>query len=84
LPHFLAAHPNIKLFIYQGGMQSTEEAVYYAVPLLGIPIVFEQASRVQRLATLGAAVYLKLKEVNKEQLHTAIHRIINDKRYPRT
>ncbi|RLU27378.1 hypothetical protein DMN91_001182 [Ooceraea biroi] len=47
----ILAHPNIRLFIYQGGQQSTEEAVHYAVPLLGIPIIFEQASRIQRLAS---------------------------------
>ncbi|XP_025160044.1 2-hydroxyacylsphingosine 1-beta-galactosyltransferase isoform X2 [Harpegnathos saltator] len=46
------AHPNIKLFIYQGGLQSTEEAVHYAVPLLGFPIIYDQHSRLQRLASL--------------------------------
>ncbi|XP_026825516.1 uncharacterized protein LOC105278060 [Ooceraea biroi] len=77
----ILAHPNIRLFIYQGGQQSTEEAVHYAVPLLGIPIIFEQASRIQRLASLGAAILLKLNELNKERLNTAIHQILNDKSY---
>lgn len=27
-----SAHPNIRLFVYQGGLQSTEEAVHHAVP----------------------------------------------------
>ncbi|RLU26749.1 hypothetical protein DMN91_000546 [Ooceraea biroi] len=75
------AHHNIRLFIYQGGLQSTEEAIHYAVPLLGIPIMFEQASRIQRLASLGAAIFLKLNELSKERLNTAIHQILNDKSY---
>ncbi|XP_011336017.2 UDP-glucuronosyltransferase 2B7 [Ooceraea biroi] len=77
----ILAHPNIRLFIYQGGLHSTEEAVHYAVPLLGLPIMFEQASRIQRLASLGAAIFLKLNELSKERLNTAIHQILNDKSY---
>lgn len=81
--NFLArvAHPNIKLFIYQGGLQSTEEAVHYAVPLLGISIVFDQYTRLQRLASLGVAIHIKFNELTKENLDVAIRRILTDKRY---
>ncbi|EZA56623.1 UDP-glucuronosyltransferase 1-6 [Ooceraea biroi] len=43
--------------------------------------MFEQASRIQRLASLGAAIFLKLNELSKERLNTAIHQILNDKSY---
>lgn len=75
------AHPNIKLFIYQGGMQSTEEAIYYGVPILGIPIVCEQENRIRRLVSLGATIYIKLNELTKESLNNTIYQILNDKRY---
>ncbi|KAL6258092.1 hypothetical protein P5V15_010011 [Pogonomyrmex californicus] len=75
------AHPNIKLFIYQGGLQSTEEALHYAVPLLGIPIVPEQECRILRLVSLGAAVRIKLHEITEEYLNSAIRRILNNKSY---
>ncbi|XP_072754820.1 uncharacterized protein [Anoplolepis gracilipes] len=77
----ILAHQNIKLFIYQGGLQSTEEALYYAVPVLGIPIVSEQEVRVQRLVSLDAAIYLKLNGMTKEHLYAAIHQILNNKSY---
>lgn len=75
------AHPNIKLFVYQGGIQSTEEAVYYAVPVLGIPIISEQESRIRRLVSLGAAMCIKLNKLTKERFDSAIRQIINNERY---
>ncbi|KYM77712.1 Ecdysteroid UDP-glucosyltransferase [Atta colombica] len=75
------SHPNIKIFIYQGGAQSTDEAVHYAVPLLGIPNMSEQENRVRRLVSLGVAISIKLNELTQERLNNAIHQIFNDKSY---
>ncbi|KYQ49852.1 Ecdysteroid UDP-glucosyltransferase [Trachymyrmex zeteki] len=81
LQQSVLAHPNIKLFIYQGGAQSTDEAVHYAVPILGIPIMFEQENRVRRLVSLGGAISIKLNELTQKRLNNAIHQILNDKSY---
>ncbi|XP_018352955.1 PREDICTED: UDP-glucuronosyltransferase 1-9-like [Trachymyrmex septentrionalis] len=81
LQQSVLAHPNIKLFIYQGGAQSTDEAVHYAVPLLGIPSMSEQENRVRRLVSLGVAISIKLNELTQNRLNNAIHQILNDKSY---
>ncbi|EFN61275.1 Ecdysteroid UDP-glucosyltransferase, partial [Camponotus floridanus] len=54
----LLAHPKIRLFIYQGGLQSTEEAVYNAVPLIGLPFLADQYTNVNKMVSLGVAKYL--------------------------
>lgn len=74
------AHPNIKLFIYQGGLQSTEEAVHYAVPLIGIPFVFDQVYQVKKMVSLGVAKHLDIVELTTPELRDTILEIVGDKR----
>lgn len=73
------AHPNIKLFIYQGGLQSTEEAVHYAVPLVGIPFVFDQVYQIMKMVSLGVSRYLDIVHLTTSELHDAILEVANDK-----
>lgn len=75
------AHRNIKLFIYQGGIQSTEEAVYYGVPLIGIPMLWDQMYNVQYIKKLGVGVHLHFNNISKESIETAVYEVINNKRY---
>ncbi|XP_025985910.1 UDP-glucosyltransferase 2 isoform X2 [Solenopsis invicta] len=76
----ILAHPNIKLFIYQGGLQSTEEAVYYTVPLIGLPVLADQITQVNKMVSLGVAKRLDLTDLSKESLNATIREILNDKR----
>lgn len=42
-------HPNIKLFITQGGLQSIEEAIMYHVPMLVMPFFGDQPYSAKRM-----------------------------------
>ncbi|XP_066592657.1 UDP-glucosyltransferase 2-like [Prorops nasuta] len=77
----ILAHPNIRLFVYQGGLQSTEEAVSYAVPLVGIPVLADQEHQVKKMVELGVAKRVSLVEITFEALHEAIIDVLNDSRY---
>lgn len=74
------AHPNIKLFIYQGGLQSTEEAVYYAVPLIGLPILADQFAQINKMVSLGVAKHLNIMDISTENLNASIIDMLTDKR----
>lgn len=76
-----AAHPNIKLFIFQGGIQSTEEAIYHGVPLIGCPVMWDQTYQVRNIRRLGIGMYLDYKNISKEIIVNAVHEVINNKRY---
>lgn len=75
------AHRNIKLFIYQGGIQSTEETVHYGVPVIGFPIFWDQMYNVQYITKLGIGIHLHRNNISKESIETAVHEVINNKRY---
>lgn len=79
--HSILAHPKIKLFIYQGGLQSTEEALHFEVPLIGMPIMMDQFYQVGRMATLGAAVKLDVATMTRDELGGAIQEVITNKSY---
>ncbi|EFN87380.1 UDP-glucuronosyltransferase 2B13 [Harpegnathos saltator] len=75
------AHPNIKCFIYQGGLQSTEEAVHYAVPLIGIPFVFDQVYQVLKMVSLDVAKQLDITKLTTSELRKTVLEVAGDKRY---
>ncbi|XP_003705463.2 UDP-glucosyltransferase 2-like [Megachile rotundata] len=75
------AHKNIKLFIYQGGLQSTEETIHYGVPIIGIPLIFDQLYRIKKLMSLGVGRMLDFTELDEETFQEAVIDVLNNKRY---
>jgi len=72
------AHPNIKLFITQCGLQSVQEAVYHGVPILGIPFFVDQKYNAKKIATGEIGLQLPFQELTKDRLLTSITAILND------
>lgn len=68
----LLGHPNIKLFVTQGGLQSTEEAIVNKVPLLGMPFIADQFPNCRRYVTLGIGNYLDFHTLTKETFKKSI------------
>lgn len=54
----LLAHPNIRLFVSQGGYLSVAEAAYHAVPMLGMPFIPGQGELIAFAAGRGWATLL--------------------------
>ncbi|XP_053995631.1 uncharacterized protein LOC128885558 [Hylaeus anthracinus] len=77
----ILAHPNIKLFLYQGGLQSSEEAVHFTVPLVGFPVMADQNYQVRRMEALGVGKLLDITTVTRDELESAIRELINDSKY---
>lgn len=77
----ILAHPNVKLFIYQGGLQSSEEAIHFGVPVLGFAIFADQDYQVGRMEALGVGKRLEIKTVTKDELKSNIIELITNKEY---
>ncbi|XP_046972654.1 UDP-glucosyltransferase 2-like [Vanessa cardui] len=77
----LLRHPKIKLFITQGGLQSTDEAITAGVPLIGIPILGDQWFNVEQYVKFNIGKELAIETMTEEQLMAAIKTVIDDKSY---
>lgn len=55
IKQYFPAHPNCVLFITHGGLQSLTEAVFYGVPLVGIPLKGDQEYNVKAAVSYGMA-----------------------------
>ncbi|KAF2893561.1 hypothetical protein ILUMI_12615, partial [Ignelater luminosus] len=71
-------HPNIKLFITQGGIQSIDEAIYHHIPMLGLPFFMDQLTNIKRVVAKGLGLSLDYKTLDKSTLKETIQEIINN------
>ncbi|KAF5287368.1 hypothetical protein FQA39_LY15971 [Lamprigera yunnana] len=74
-------HPNIKLFITQGGLQSTEEAIHARVPMIVLPFFADQSFNAENTKANGFGLVLDYKSLRKEDFKRAILEVINNPMY---
>nr|AUN86405.1 UDP-glycosyltransferase 33T2 [Spodoptera litura] len=79
----LLKHPNVKLFITQGGLQSTDEAITAGVPLIGMPMLGDQYFNVERYVYHGFGIRLDMETLTEEKLKHAINATMEDNSYRR-
>ncbi|KAI7815626.1 UDP-glucuronosyltransferase [Rhyzopertha dominica] len=77
-------HPNIKLFITQGGLQSMEEAITNGVPMLAMPFFSDQLPNVKSMVSKGLGQSMDFKKLTKEAFKEAILEVIRNDRYKET
>jgi len=75
----ILGHPNCVLFITHGGIHSTEEAIYFGVPMLAISVFGDQLHNSLVMQNKGAAIRIKYTEFTEDVFEFALNRIINDK-----
>ncbi|KAJ8733174.1 hypothetical protein PYW08_001472 [Mythimna loreyi] len=79
----LLKHPKVKLFITQGGLQSTDEAITAGVPLIGMPMLGDQWFNVERYEFHKIGVRLDMETLTEENFKSAIKTTIGDDSYRR-
>ncbi|KAL0860381.1 hypothetical protein ABMA27_009780 [Loxostege sticticalis] len=77
----LLRHPNLRLFITQGGLQSTDEAINAGVPLVGIPMQGDQWYNVEKYAHHKIGIKVDWEAMTEESLKDAVNKVIGDESY---
>lgn len=69
------------MFITQGGLQSTDEALAAGVPLIGIPMLGDQWFNVEKYVHHNIGLQLEIGTLQVESFKNAIETVIGDMRY---
>ncbi|XP_055915995.1 UDP-glycosyltransferase UGT5-like [Eupeodes corollae] len=77
----ILAHPNVKVFITHGGLFGSQEGVYHAVPLLGMPFYCDQYLNMNKATKAGYAITLKFQEITADLLKTSLLELIENPSY---
>ncbi|XP_031728544.1 UDP glucuronosyltransferase 5 family, polypeptide D1 [Anarrhichthys ocellatus] len=77
----LLGHPQTKVFVAHGGTNGVQEAIYHGVPVLGIPLFFDQYDNLLRLQERGAGKIIQLADVNGHSFEEGIHDVLHHDSY---
>ncbi|XP_020778558.2 UDP-glucuronosyltransferase 1-2-like [Boleophthalmus pectinirostris] len=77
----LLGHPQTKVFVAHGGTNGVQEAIYHGVPVLGIPLFFDQFDNLLRLQDRGAGTIIRLSELNGDTFEKGLKELLHQEHY---
>ncbi|KAL5282623.1 UGT2A1.2 family protein [Megaselia abdita] len=75
------AHPNVKLYITHGGKGGLYEAIFYAVPIIGIPLGCDNHQGITKLVHEGFGVEIDLDILTANLLESSINEVLVNNTY---
>uniref|UniRef100_A0A672F6D6 UDP-glucuronosyltransferase n=1 Tax=Salarias fasciatus TaxID=181472 RepID=A0A672F6D6_SALFA len=77
----LLGHPKIRAFVAHGGTNGVQEAIYHGVPVVGIPLFFDQPDNLSRLKAKGGAVVVNIATLDRHVLAEALEAVLHNSTY---
>ncbi|XP_040906722.1 UDP-glucuronosyltransferase 1-2-like [Toxotes jaculatrix] len=77
----LLGHPQTKVFVAHGGTNGVQEAIYHGVPVLGIPLFFDQYDNLLRLQEREAGKIIQLGDVNSHSFEQGLKEVLHQDSY---
>ncbi|XP_037294317.1 UDP-glycosyltransferase UGT5 isoform X2 [Manduca sexta] len=77
----ILSHPNVKVFISHGGLIGTQEAIFYGVPIIGVPIYSDQYNNLLQVEQHGFGRILEYKNIDEMSLQILLDDILNNESY---
>nr|XP_036212666.1 UDP-glycosyltransferase UGT5-like [Bactrocera oleae] len=77
----ILAHPNVRVFITHGGLLGTQEGVYHAVSMLGMPFYCDQHLNLKKAELYGFAISLHFQSITYDVLKYALIELLEKPSY---
>ncbi|XP_056286023.1 UDP-glucuronosyltransferase 1-2-like [Pseudoliparis swirei] len=77
----LLGHPKIRAFVAHGGTNGIYEAMYHGVPIIGMPLLFDQFENVLRMEERGAAKGVDATRLTRHSFLEAIQEVLHNPSY---
>ncbi|XP_015198175.2 protein Flattop isoform X1 [Lepisosteus oculatus] len=77
----LLGHPKTRVFVAHGGTNGIYEAIYHGVPIVGIPLIFDQFDNMVRLEARGVAKVLEVTTLETADMLQALQEVLEDPSY---
>ncbi|KAI8508368.1 UDP-glucuronosyltransferase 2A1 [Branchiostoma belcheri] len=80
----LLAHPKTRAFITHAGLNGVYEALHHGVPMVCLPLFWDQPANAARVVARGLGVTLDFSTVTADQLYQAILHVLTNSSYRET
>ncbi|XP_071371471.1 UDP-glucuronosyltransferase 2C1-like [Centroberyx affinis] len=77
----LLGHPKTRVFVAHGGTNGVQEAIYHGVPIVGLPLVFDQPDNLSRIRAKGGAKIVDIAVLNRDIFADALKEVIYNSSY---
>ncbi|KAM9496082.1 UDP-glucuronosyltransferase 2C1-like [Clarias gariepinus] len=77
----LLGHSKTRVFVAHGGTNGIQEAIYHGVPILGLPIAFDQPDNLSRMRKKGTAKVLDISELDRSIFLEALKEVLYNPSY---
>ncbi|XP_038046930.1 UDP-glucuronosyltransferase 2B31-like [Patiria miniata] len=74
-------HPNVMVYVSQGGAPSTYEAMWAGLPIVGIPFFEDQADNILRVVDRGAGLSLDFASLTSDILAETVSKVITGPKF---
>ncbi|CAG8448989.1 9551_t:CDS:2, partial [Scutellospora calospora] len=77
----ILSHKNTKLFLSHGGASSSHESMYYAKPMLILPVLGDQLGNAEKLELAGIALKVSKDNLDVNDIISKVKRLLNEESF---
>ncbi|XP_041651081.1 UDP-glucuronosyltransferase 2C1-like [Cheilinus undulatus] len=77
----LLGHPKTKAFVTHGGTNGVQEAIHHGVPVVGLPLFFDQPDNLSRIRAKGGAVIVDIAVLDRHIFEEALRAVLYNSSY---